>query len=75
LEVAADLSDGIREMVAVNLLPETVWSLLYTGQHFFTIKNVEILRAEAQFWRLGEEKMRHLLSDTSVRTAVDDGDG
>ena len=74
-EVAADLSDGIREMVAVNLLPGTVWSLRYTSHDFPTIENVELLRAEAQFWRLGEAKMRHLLHDTSVRTAVDDGDG
>ncbi len=72
-EVAADLSYGIREMVAVNLLPGTVWSLRYTGHDFPTIENVELLRAEAQFWRLGEEKMRHLLQHTSVCTAVDDG--
>ncbi len=64
MEVAADLSDGIREMVAVNLLPGTVWSLRYTGHDFPTIENVELLRVEAQFWRLGGEKMRHLLSDT-----------
>ncbi len=41
---------------------------------------MKFLRAEAhlaQFWRLGEKKMWHLLSDTgtSMRTAVDDGDG
>jgi len=39
-EVAADLSDGIREMVAVNLLPGTVWSLRYTSHDFPTIENV-----------------------------------
>jgi hypothetical protein len=63
--------------LAINLLSGTVWSLRYTGHDFPTIENVELLRAdsEAQFWSLGEEKMRHLLSDTSVRTAVDDGDG
>ena len=33
-EVAADLRDGIREMVAVNLLPSTVWGLVYTGHGF-----------------------------------------
>ena len=74
-EVAADLSDGIREMVAVNLLPGTVWSLRYTGHDFPTIDNVELLRAEPQFWILGAEKVNHLLADTSVRTAVEDGDG
>jgi hypothetical protein len=62
-------------MVAVNLMPGTVWSLKYTAHGFPTIDNVELLRAEAQFWSLGEEKLRHLLTDTSPRTAVEAGDG
>ena len=74
-EVAADLRDGIREMVAVNLMPSTVWSLVYTAHGFPTIDNVELLQAEAQFWGLGEERLRHLLTDTSQRTAVEEGNG
>jgi hypothetical protein len=74
-EVAEELRDGIQEMVAVNLMPSTVWSLKYTAHGFPTIDNVELLRAEAQFWSLGEEKLRHLLTDTSPRTAVEAGDG
>jgi hypothetical protein len=62
-------------MVAVNLMPSTVWSLKYTAHRFPTIDNVELLRAEAQFWSLREEKLRHLLTDTSQRTAVEAGDG
>jgi hypothetical protein len=73
--VAADLREGIQEMVAVNLMPSIVWSLRFTGHGFPTIDNVELLRAEAQFWTLGEGKLRHLLQDTSPRTAVEAGDG
>jgi hypothetical protein len=73
--VAADLREGIQEMVAVNLMPSTVWSLRFTGHGFSTIDNVELLRAEAQFWSLGEVKLKHLLQDTSPRTAVEAGDG
>ena len=58
-EVAEELRDGIQEMLAVNLMPSTVWSLKYTAHGFPTIDNVELLRAEAQFWSLGEEKLRH----------------
>jgi len=74
-EVAADLRDGIREMVAVNLLPSTVWGLVYTGHGFPTIDNVQSLRAEAQFWSLGADKLRHLFADTSPLTAVEAGNG
>jgi hypothetical protein len=74
-EVSDDVREGIREMVCVNLLPSTVWALEFTQHGFPTIGNVQLLRAEAQFWSLGEEKMRHLLSDTSQATAVEEGDG
>jgi hypothetical protein len=73
--VAANLREGIQEMVAVNLMPSTIWSLRFTGHGFPTIDNVELLRAEAQFWGLGEAKLKHLLQDTSPRTAVEAGDG
>ena len=62
-------------MVAVNLMPSTVWSLRFTGHGFPTIDNVDLLRTEAQFWTLGDGKLRHLLQDTSPRTAVEAGDG
>jgi hypothetical protein len=74
-EVAADLRDGIREMVAVNLLPSMVWGLVYTGHGFPTIDNVQLLRAETQFWSLGTDKLRHLLADTPPLIAVEAGDG
>ena len=48
-EVAADICEGIREMVAVNLLPSMVYSLVYGGHAFPTIKNVDTLRCESQF--------------------------
>jgi hypothetical protein len=67
-EVAADLRDGIHKMVKVNLLPSTVWS---PGHSFPTTDNVQLLRAEAQFWSLGADKLRHLFTDTSPLTAVE----
>jgi hypothetical protein len=45
-EVAANLREGILEMIAASLLPRTVWALLYTGHDYSTIDNVELLRAE-----------------------------
>ena len=48
-EVAADLYEGIKEMVLTNLLPSTVWALEFTRQAFPTISNVGTLAAEAQF--------------------------
>jgi hypothetical protein len=72
--VSDDWREGIREMVCVNLLPSTVWALVFTQNGFPTISNVELLRAEAKLWSLGEEKMRHRLSDTSHATAVEEGD-
>jgi hypothetical protein len=74
-EVAADLSDGIKEMVAVSLQPSTVWGLEYSKASFPTINNVGILAAEAQFWSLGDERMRHILEDVSAPTPVERGDG
>jgi integrase len=74
-EVAADLSDGIKEMVAVGLQPGTVWGLEYSKASFPTINNVGILAAEAQFWSLGDERMRHILEDVSAPTPVERGDG
>jgi hypothetical protein len=41
-------------MVAVNLFPSTVWSLVYTAYGFPTIDNVQLLRAEAQFGAWGQ---------------------
>ncbi len=40
-EVVADISDGIHEMAAINLLPGIVWILPYIGHDFPTIENVE----------------------------------
>lgn len=74
-EVAADLFDGIKEMVVTNLMPSTVWALEFTQHAFPTISNVGILAAEAQFWRLGDERMRHVLEDISHQTPVERGDG
>ncbi len=54
---------------------ECVGRLRYTAHGFPTIDNVELPLAEAQFWSLGEEKLRHLLTDTSRRTAEEAGDG
>ena len=74
-EVAEEVRTAVKEMVAFNLLPATVWSLVWSGHGYPTIQNIENLRAEPAFWTLGDAKMEHLLSDTSVQTAVEAGDG
>ncbi len=60
--VAEDLREAIKEMVAFNVLPATLWALRWSDAGFPTIINTEILRAEAAFWTQGESKMEHLLS-------------
>ena len=74
-EVATDLFNGIKEMVLTNLKPSTVWALEFTQHAFPTISNVGILAAEAQFSRLGEARMHHVLDDISQQTPVERGDG
>ena len=74
-EVAADVRDAIRDMVKYHVLPATAAALRWTGHNFPGIANPEILEGEAEFWRQGETKMRHLLDDISQQTAVEAGDG
>ena len=74
-EVATDLFNGIKEMALTNLKPSTVWTLEFTQHAFQTISNVGILAAEAQFSRLGEARMHHVLDDISQQTPVERGDG
>ena len=74
-EVAEDLREAIKEMVAFNVLPTTLWALRWSAAGFPTILNIGILRAEAAFWTLGESKMEHLLADNSAQTPVEAGDG
>jgi hypothetical protein len=74
-EVAEDLREAIKEMVAFNVLPATLWALRWSEAGFPTIQNTGILRAEAAFWTLGETKMEHLLADNSAQTPVEAGDG
>jgi hypothetical protein len=45
-EVAEELREAIKEMVAFNVLPATLWALRWTDAGFPTILNTEILRAE-----------------------------
>ena len=74
-EVADDVREGIREMVAVNVRPSTAYRIVYGANDFPTMRNVDILRDEPQFCALGEKKVTALLKDSSPRTAVEDGDG
>ena len=74
-EVVADVRDAIRNMIKYHLLPATTGQLLWTGHNFPGIANPEILEGEAEFWRQGKTKLRHLLDDISQQTAVEAGDG
>ncbi len=69
------MREAIKEMVAFNVLPATLWALRWSDAGFPTIVNTEILRAEAAFWTQGEQKMEHLLSENSAQTPVEAGDG
>lgn len=74
-EVAEDLRQAVKEMVAFNVMPATLWAMIWSASGYPTILNVWILRAEAAFWTLGDQKMEHLLGDTSGQTPVEAGDG
>ena len=73
--MAKDVQDAIKEMVTFNLMPATTLALRFTGNSFPGIANPQILSAEAMFWSLGEAKMKQLLDDLSLQTAVEAGDG
>ena len=74
-EVAEDVRGAVKEMVAFEVLPATLWAMLWSAAGYPTILNIEILRAEPAFWSLGESKMEHLLADNSAQTPVEAGDG
>lgn len=48
-ELAADLFDGIKEIVVTNPMPSTVWVHEFTLRALPTISNMGILAAEAPF--------------------------
>ena len=74
-EVANEIREAIKEMIAFNLMPATALALRFSGNAFPGIANPQILAAEAMFWSLGNPVMQHLLDDLSTRTAVEAGDG
>jgi hypothetical protein len=74
-EVADDVRSAVKEMVMFNCLPATARAIRWTGHGYPAIANLEVLRGEAAFWRLGDDKTNALLNDPSGRTAVERGDG
>jgi len=62
-------------MVVTNLMTSVVWALEFTNHAFQTISNVGIPAAEAQFWKLGDEGLRHVLEDISYQTSMERGAG
>ena len=81
-EVADELRDGIRNMVVCELDLETIWNLRWEdyGQDlpaagFPTIMEADILAGDSVFLGLDGEQQRALLSDESIQTAVERGDG
>jgi hypothetical protein len=74
-EVADELRDGIRNMVVCELDPETVWKLRWSAAGFPTIMEADILAGDSLFLGLDGEQQRALLSDESIQTAVERGDG
>jgi hypothetical protein len=74
-DVAEDLRDAIRDMVAYELAPTTVWKLLWSTAGFPTIMDIAILAEDPLFARLEPGLRRCLLDDQSAQTAVERGDG
>jgi hypothetical protein len=66
-EVAEDLREAFKEMVAFNILPATLWALRWSAAGFPTILNIGILRAEAAFWTLGSQRWSTFSRTTRVR--------
>ena len=73
-EVAGEVREGIRQMVLVNLEPATAWALRWTAAGFPAIDNVEVLRGDPMFQRLGE-RLGHFLDSEAEQTPVEAGDG
>ena len=74
-EVAAELCDAIRDMVAYVLQPSTVWELCWSSAGFPTIMDVQVLAADPLLSSLAAGQRERLLDDQSAQTAVERGDG
>jgi hypothetical protein len=74
-EVAAELCDALRDMVAFVLQPTTVWELRWSAAGFPTIMDVQVLATDPLFLSLPEDLRERLLADESAQTAVERGDG
>ena len=69
-EVAAELCNAIRDMVAYVLQPSTVWELCWSSAGFPAIMDVQVLAAEPLFASLAAGQRERLLDDQSAQTAV-----
>ena len=74
-EVAAELCDAIRDVVAYVLQPSTVWELCWSSAGSPTIMDVQVLAADPLFSSLAAGQRERLLDDQSAQTAVERGDG
>ena len=72
-EVAAELCDAIRDMVAYVLQPSTVWELCWSLAGSSTIMDVQVLAADPLFASLAAGQRERLLDDQSAQTAVERG--
>ena len=75
-EVAAELCDAIRDVVAyVCAAALQVWELCWSSAGSPTIMDVQVLAADPLFSSLAAGQLERLLDDQSAQTAVERGDG
>lgn len=74
-EVAVELCEALRDMVAFVLQPATVWELQWSVAGFPTIMDLGVLARDPMFTALPEGLRHQLLDDQSAQTAVERGDG
>ena len=74
-EVAVELCEALRDMVAFVLQPATVWELQWSVAGFPTIMDLGVLSRDPMFTALPEGLRHQLLDDQSAQTAVERGDG
>ena len=74
-DVAADLQNGVREMVLFALEPGTVGRLSWSTAGFPTLASLDGLAEDQLFASLETRVQQQLLDDESAQTAVERGDG
>ncbi len=74
-EVADNIREAIRDMVAYALEPAIVWKLQWSTAGFPTLVDISVLAEDPLFGGIDPGLRRCMLDDQSAQTAVKRGDG